>query len=46
MTLDYDGEYRTSLINKCRAIKDRDDLLLLSRSINLVIYLNVSTRDV
>jgi hypothetical protein len=46
MKLDYNGEYRTSLINKCRTIRNWDNLQLRSRAINMKIYSNVSTRDV
>jgi hypothetical protein len=42
MKLDYDGEYRSKLVGKCRTIRDRDDLLLLSRAIDMMFYLNVS----
>jgi hypothetical protein len=42
MKLEFDGEYRSRLINKCRTVRDRDDLPLLNRTTNLMMYLNVS----
>jgi hypothetical protein len=44
--LEFDGEYRSRLMNQCRTIRDSEDLVLLCRTINLMIFLNVSTRDI
>ncbi|KAI9472489.1 MAG: hypothetical protein EXX96DRAFT_622664 [Benjaminiella poitrasii] len=42
MKLEFDGEYRARLVSKCRTIRDRDDLQLLCRTTDLLLYLDVS----
>ncbi|CAO3607789.1 unnamed protein product [Mucor hiemalis] len=39
MELEYDGDYRSKIAEKCRTIKDRDDMLILFHGISLMIYL-------
>lgn len=39
MTLEYDGEYRSIIVAKCRTVRDHDDSLLLYHGISMMLHL-------
>lgn len=41
MTLEYDEEYRSDIVAKCRTVRDRDDSLLLYHGISMMLHLEV-----